>query len=94
MPTTNPRITFAVSEDIMKRIDEFRFENKLRNQTQAIVTLINLGFESLSEGKLQPRFTEEQIRVFDAYNAADPVYQEVALEILESHPIEKKKNRA
>ena len=94
MPTMNPRITFTVSEDLMKRIDDFRFENKLRNQTQAIVTLINLGFDSLSGKKLQPKFTEEEIRVVDAFNAADPISRLYAMRILEIEPIEKKKNRA
>ena len=94
MPTMNPRITFAVPEDLMKRIDEFRFENKLRNQTQAIVTLINLGFESLSGGKLQPQFTEEEVRVIDAYHAADPVSRLYAMHILSMEVPEKKKNRA
>ena len=94
MPTMNPRITFAVSDDLIKKIDAFRFENRLRNQTQAIIALINLGFESLSGGKLQPQFTEEQIRFIDAYNAADERAQEDALTTLINHPTQKKEAHA
>ena len=49
MPTMNPRITITVSEELMQRIDEYRFTNRMRNQTQAIVSLINIGFEGVQE---------------------------------------------
>ncbi|MBQ9631984.1 MAG: helix-turn-helix transcriptional regulator [Lachnospiraceae bacterium] len=32
--------------------------------------------------------TDEEIRLLAAYRAADPVYQGVALEMLETHPVE------
>ena len=45
MPTLNPRITFTVSNETMKAIDEYRFSHRMRNQTQAILSLIDLGFK-------------------------------------------------
>ena len=48
MPTTNPRITFTVSDETMRQIDEYRFEHRMRNQTQAILSLIDLGFQALT----------------------------------------------
>lgn len=97
MPTMNPRITFTVSEETMKAIDEYRFSHRMKNQTQAILSLIDIGFKVLQEkGKIEPaeKLTNEDRRVLNAYHAAEPVYQGIALEILENHQAEKKKNRA
>lgn len=98
MPTLNPRITFTVSDETMKAIDEYRFSHRMRNQTQAILSLIDLGFKVLDGNELiiEPaeKLSDEDRRVLTAYHAADPVYQGIALEILENHKAEKKKNRA
>ena len=98
MPTLNPRITFTVSDETMKAIDEYRFSHRMRNQTQAILSLIDLGFKVLdgNEPIIEPaeKLSDEDRQVLNTYHAADPVYQGIALEILENHQAEKKKNRA
>ena len=43
MPTDKPRVTFTVSQDTLQKIDEFRFTTKAKNQTQAILALIEKG---------------------------------------------------
>jgi len=93
----NPRITFTVSEETMKAIDEYRFSHRLRNQTQAILSLIDIGFKVLQGNEpFEPaeKLSDEDRRVLNTYHAADPVYQGIALEILENHPADKKKNLA
>ena len=52
MPTDNPRITFTLSEDMRERIDEYRFSNRIKNQTKAIVDLINTGLQVVSDKAL------------------------------------------
>ena len=98
MPTLNPRITFTVTEETMKAIDEYRFSHRLRNQTQAILSLIDLGFKVLDGDEpvvdLTEKLSDEDRQVLNAYHAAEPVYQEIALEILENHQAKKEKNRA
>lgn len=98
MPTLNPRITFTVSDETMKAIDEYRFSHRMRNQTQAILSLIDLGFKVLDGNKpiIEPseKLTDEDRRVLTAYHAADDSAKFFALQMLESNPVEKKKNRA
>ena len=98
MPTLNPRITFTVSDETMKAIDEYRFSHRMRNQTQAILSLIDLGFKVLdgNEPIIEPseKLTDEDRRVLTAYHSAEPVYQGIALEILENHLATKEKSRA
>ena len=97
MPTMNPRITFTVSEETMKAIDDYKFSHRMKNQTQAILSLINIGFKVLEDKEpIEPaeKLSDEDRQVLNTYHAADPVYQGIALEILENHQAEKKKNRA
>lgn len=98
MPTNKPRamITFN-DEELYKAVDEYRFAHRFRSQNEAVMDLINKGIEKLvGEIPVEPieELSDEDRRVLNAYHAADPVYQEIALEILENHPSEKKKNRA
>jgi hypothetical protein len=97
MPTTNPRITFTVSEETMKAIEDYKFSHRMKNQTQAILSLIDIGFKVLADKEpIEPseKLSDEDRHVLNTYHAAEPVYQGIALEILENHQAEKKKNRA
>ena len=89
MPTLNPRITFTLSEEMMDKIDEFRFDNRIKNQTQAIVALLNIGLKSLSDEPQPPEFTPDEVHLVESYRGADPIYQKVAIELLETHQIKK-----
>lgn len=100
MPTNKPRtmITFN-DEALYKAVDEYRFEHRFRSQNEAVMALINKGIEILmseTHTDIEPveKLSDEDKRVLNTYHAADPVYQGIALEILENHKAEKKKNRA
>ena len=97
MPTMNPRITFTVSEETMKAIDDYKFSHRMKNQTQAILSLIDIGFKVLEDKEpIEPaeKLTDEDRQVLDAYHAADPVSRLYAMHILKMEMPEKKKNRA
>lgn len=49
MATLNPRYTITVDESLLKEIDDFRFENRYPNRTQATIELIRLGIQALKE---------------------------------------------
>ena len=98
MPTNKPRamITFN-DEELYKAVDEYRFTHRFRSQNEAVMDLINKGIEKLmGETPIEPaeKLSDEDRQVLNTYHAADPVYQGIALEILENHQAEKKKNRA
>ena len=98
MPTQKPRtmITFN-DEELCERVNTFRFEGRYKSQNDAIMALIDKGIEVLTgevSAKPKEEISAEDKRVLLLYHAAEPVYQEIALEILENHQVEKKKNRA
>lgn len=48
MPTEKPRVTITMSEEQRERIETYQFDNKLKNQTQAILSLIEKGMAALA----------------------------------------------
>lgn len=49
MATEKPRYTITLDEEMLKKIDDFRFENRFPNRTQATLALIRLGIEALEK---------------------------------------------
>lgn len=47
MPTKKPRYTVIVDEEMLKRIDDFRFENRYPSRSAATLALIRIGMETL-----------------------------------------------
>lgn len=49
MPTQKPRYCITVDEDMLKEIDDFRFEHRYNSRSLATVELIRLGLEALKK---------------------------------------------
>lgn len=49
MPTDKPRVTITMSSDQFEKVDNYRFSHKMKNQTQAILTLIEYGLSSIEK---------------------------------------------
>ena len=51
VPTQKPRYTVIVDEELLKEIDDFRFENRYPSRSAATLELIRLGIEQLKKEK-------------------------------------------
>ena len=54
MPTKKDILNFAVNADLMKRLDDFRFENRINTRSEAIRRLLNEAlkkYEKKADGK-------------------------------------------
>lgn len=49
MPTEKPRFTVIVDEELLKEIDDFRFENRYPSRFAATIDLIRRGIEQLQK---------------------------------------------
>ena len=49
MPTEKPRYTVIVDHELLKRIDDFRFENRYPSRSAATLELIRFGLEQLEK---------------------------------------------
>jgi metal-responsive CopG/Arc/MetJ family transcriptional regulator len=46
MPTKKPKIIFVMEDDLLKRVDDFRFDNRINSRSEAVRRLIESGLES------------------------------------------------
>ena len=53
MPTEKPRYTVIVDEELLKEIDDFRFENRYPSRSAATLELIRLGMDALKKQQKQ-----------------------------------------
>ena len=49
MPTEKPRFTVIVDEELLKEIDDFRFENRYPSRSAATIDLSRRGIEQLQK---------------------------------------------
>ena len=59
MPTDKPRVTFTISKEKLAELESFQHENKIKNQTHAVLALIEKGLTGYdSEEKKSPSTAE------------------------------------
>ena len=60
MPTEKPRYTVIVDEELLKEIDDFRFENRYPIRSAATLALIRLGMKALKKEQEQKKAKKEE----------------------------------
>lgn len=45
MPTEKPILTFAVDKELLERLNNFRFENRIETRSEAIRLLVEKGLK-------------------------------------------------
>lgn len=70
MPTEKPRVTFTISKERLSDVEDYRFENKLKNQTQAILSLLEKGLSGIEKEKALPLSDKAQ-KVAEQYLELD-----------------------
>ena len=59
MPTQKPRYTVVVDQELLKEIDDFRFENRYPSRSAATLELIRLGIEQRNKERNHEPSQEE-----------------------------------
>ena len=60
MPTEKPRYTVIVDDELLKQIDDFRFDNRYPSRSAATLALIRLGIEELEkQGIIQKKDSDK-----------------------------------
>ena len=55
MPTEKPIINFVADDEFLKRIDDFRFSNRINSRSEAIRRLIEEGLKVSDPSKSRPK---------------------------------------
>ena len=58
MPTQKPRYTVIVDEEMLKKIDDYRFENRFPSRSAATIELIKLGMKQLEKERAEKQKEE------------------------------------
>ena len=51
MPTEKPILTFAIDEELLERLNDFRFENRIETRSEAIRMLVENGLKDYEKKK-------------------------------------------
>lgn len=80
MPTNKPRVTFALSEGQLERLEDYRIDQRIKNQSQAILSLIEKGLSDIKKnGTTYDEPPEEKRRLDELvkkYRLLDPYGKE------------------
>lgn len=55
MPTEKPKIILVMEDELLTRIDDYRFENRINSRSEAIRRLIEEGLKASEPKKPQPK---------------------------------------
>lgn len=79
MPTQKPRVTFTLSEEQLSQINEYRYGKHLKNQSQAILSLVEKGLsqierESALSEPVEPTEKNAQLKsIIELYNGFNTI---------------------
>lgn len=82
MPTDKPRFTITVDHALMQEIEDYRYNHRIKNQTQAVISLIRRGLQEILETEFnQPEqpvehYTDEEKQLVDDYRSLNEQGQE------------------
>jgi hypothetical protein len=47
MPTDKPKILLVLDNELFKQIDDFRFDNRIKSQSEAVRIILKAGLKSI-----------------------------------------------
>ena len=60
MATEKPRYTVIVDEDLLRQIDDFRFENRYPSRSAATIELIRRGIDQIQREQTEGKRPEKR----------------------------------
>lgn len=92
MPTEKPRVTFTISKNKLEELEQFQHENRIKNQTQAVLALIEKGLSGYEvetknlSGTVEAepgKFSKEEQAHIKKYRLLDPYGKEAVDSVLD-----------
>ena len=82
MPTDKPRFTITVDPALMQEIEDYRYNHRIKNQTQAVISLMQRGLQEIMETEFsQPQqpveqYSADEQQLIDDYHSLNEQGQE------------------
>lgn len=79
MATEKQRFSVTVDDTLYRKIEDFRFEKRIKSQSKAVNELMKIGFDSLSGKDIEmgPSFSSFEIGIIEKYNSLDKHGREI-----------------
>ena len=79
MTTEKQRFSVTVDDTLYRKIEDFRFEKRIKSQSKAVNELMKIGFDSLSgkDIEISPSFSSFEIGIIEKYNSLDKHGKEI-----------------
>lgn len=75
MATDKPRFTITIDPDTLEKIDNYRYSNRIKTQSKAILELIKRGLKQLEQDKIThkkaPSLSDGAIQIAQHYEKLD-----------------------
>lgn len=73
MSTDKQRFSITVDDDFYRKIEDFRFERRIKSQSKAVNELMEMGFCAImgKEISIQPNFSKQEINIIEKYRDLD-----------------------
>lgn len=73
MPTDKQRFSITVDDSLYRKIEDFRFERRMKSQSKAVNALMEIGFDALMSDQVSigPSLSSFEIGIVEKYNALD-----------------------
>ncbi|WP_417002855.1 hypothetical protein [Agathobaculum sp.] len=82
MSTDKPRFTITVDPALMQEIEDYRYNHRIKNQTQAVISLMQRGLQEIMETEFsQPQqpveqYSADEQQLIDDYRSLNEQGQE------------------
>lgn len=73
MATDKQRFSITVDDDLYKKIEDFRFDRRIKSQSKAVNMLMEIGFKALSNNEVNigPSISTFEQNILQKYNYLD-----------------------
>lgn len=73
MPTDKQRFSITVDDSLYRKIEDFRFERRMKSQSKAVNALMEIGFDALMNDKVSigPSLSSFELSIVEKYNSLD-----------------------
>lgn len=73
MPTDKQRFSITVDDNLYRKIEDFRFERRIKSQSKAVNALMEIGFDALMNDKVSigPSLSSFELSIVEKYNSLD-----------------------
>lgn len=79
MATEKQRFSITVNDELYRKIEDFRFEKRIKSQSKAVNELMEIGFDALlgNDIKIAPSLSSYELGIVEKYNSLDAHGKEI-----------------